>query len=77
MGHNKVRDITATLLSDVCKDIELKPSLLTLNAEEQTMRKTAKTNDEVRLDICARSFQVSGQEVFFDVRVFDPNTRGT
>ena len=56
MGHNKVRDITATLLSDVCKDIELEPSLLTLNAEEQTMRKTAKTNDEVRLDICARSF---------------------
>ena len=39
------------------------------------MRKTAKTNYEVRLDICARSFWVSGQRAFFDVRVFDPNAR--
>ena len=39
------------------------------------MRETAKTNDEVRLDICARSFWVSGQKAFFDVRVFDPNAR--
>ena len=29
LRHNKVRDITATLLSDVCKDVELEPSLLT------------------------------------------------
>ena len=54
--YNEVRDKTATLLSDVCKDAELEPSLLTLNGEEQTMRKTAKMNDEVQLDICARSF---------------------
>ena len=39
------------------------------------MRKTARTNDELRLDICARSFWVSGQIAFFDVRAFDPNAR--
>ena len=39
------------------------------------MSKTGKKNDEVRLDICARSFWVSGHKVFFDVRVFDPNAR--
>ena len=69
LRHNEVRDITATLLSDVCKDVELEPSLLPLNGQQQTMRKTAKTNDEVRVDICARSFWVSGQRAFFDVRV--------
>ena len=69
------QDIIATLLSDFCKDVELEPSLLTLNGEQQTMRKTAKTNDEVRLDSCARSFWVSGQRVFFDLRVFDPNAQ--
>ena len=37
------------------------------------MSKTAKKNDEVRLDICARSFWVSGHKAFFDVKVFDPN----
>ena len=47
MRHNEVRDKIATLLSDVCKDVELELFLLTLNGEGQTMRKTAKTNDEV------------------------------
>ena len=75
LRHNEVRDVTATLLSEVCKDVELDPSLLILNGEEQNMSKTAKKNDEVRLDICARSFWVSGQKAFFDVRVFDPNAR--
>ena len=75
LRHSEMRDITVTLLSDVCKHVELEPSLLPLNGEEQRMRKTAKTNDEVRLDICARSFWVSGQKAFFNVRVFDPNAR--
>ena len=35
----------------------------------------AKTNDELRLDICARSFLVSVQKIFFGVRVFNPNVR--
>ena len=73
MRNNKVRDVTARLLSEVCKDVELEPSLLTLNGKEQTMSNAAKKNDEVRLDLCARSFWVSGQKAFIDVRVFDPN----
>ena len=75
LRHNEVRHILATLLSDVCKDIELEPSILTLNGEEETVRKTAETNDEVRLNICARSFWVSGQNAFFHIRVFDPNSQ--
>ena len=56
LRHKEVRDIVATLLSDVCKDVKLGPSLLTLNGDEQTMRKIVKTNHELQLDICARSF---------------------
>ena len=32
-------------------------------------------NDEIRLDICARSFWESGQKAFFDVRFFDPTAQ--
>ena len=73
LRHNEVRDITATFLSEVCKDVELEPPLLTLNGEKQTMSKIVKKSDEVRLDICARSFWFTDQKAFFDVRVFDPN----
>ena len=48
---------------------------MTLKGEEQTIKKSAKTNDEVRRDICARSFWVRGQKAFFEVRVLDPNVR--
>ena len=58
----KREDITASLLSDIYKDVKLQASLLTLNGEEQTISKTAKKIDEVQLDICARSFWVSGQK---------------
>ena len=74
LWHNKKRDKTAALLSDVCKDVKLEPSShLTLNGEEQMMRKTTKANDEVLLGICGSSFWVSDQRVFFDVKVFNPN----
>ena len=33
---------------------------------------TANTNDDARLDASARSFWITGQKAFFDVRVFDP-----
>ena len=71
----KCKIITAALLLDVCKDVELAISFFTLNGDEQTMRKIAKTNDEVRLDICAKSFWMIGQKAFFDVRVFYPTVR--
>ena len=45
---------------------------MALNGENQTVRKTTKINDEVQLDICARSFWVSGHKAFFDLRVFYP-----
>ena len=71
----KLIDITATHLSDISKDVKLEASILILNGKEQTIRKTSKLNDEVRFNICARSFWVSGQKVFFDLRFFDPSAR--
>ena len=44
-----MRDITATLLSDVSKNVKLEQFLLIFNGEELTMEKTAKTNGETRL----------------------------
>ena len=33
--HNAVGDITATFLSDVCKDVKLEPSLIKLQGVEE------------------------------------------
>ena len=42
MWHNEIRDITAKLLSQVCKDKGKERSLVKLIGEEEPMRRTAK-----------------------------------
>ena len=74
LRHNEVRDITAHLLNEVCKDVSVEPTLLKMNGERLS-NKTSKVNDEVRLDVSATGFWIKGQRAFFDVRVFDPNAK--
>ena len=70
--HNEIRDITATLLTEVCHNVATEPSLQPVTGETLTAR-LANTDDNARLDIRARGFWNYSQDAFFDVRVFYPN----
>ena len=50
--HNELRDITASLLSDVCHNVAIEPRLQPLSGESMFHR-TAITTDDARLDIRA------------------------
>ena len=69
--HNDVRDFTAELLSEVCKDVCVEPLLIPLSGET-FQNKTANREDHARLDISARGVWVKGNRAYFDVRVFNP-----
>ena len=72
LRHNYIRNITASLLTEVCKDVRVEPLLQQLigeNLQNHTSRR-----NKVRLDICARGFWEAGQAAFFNVCVFSPNT---
>ena len=64
--HNELRDIKATILSEVCKDVEVGQSLMKLRGEEQQLDAIAKTQHGVCLDICGITFWVRGQGSCFD-----------
>ena len=51
--HNDVRGLTAKLLSEVCHDLRVKPTLLPLTGGRMEHRTAIETN-EARLDIRAR-----------------------
>jgi hypothetical protein len=69
--HNDIRDFTAEMLTEVCKDVAVEPILTPLSGE--TFRyKTANTDECARLDVSARGVWVKGSRAFFDVRVFNP-----
>ena len=69
--HNEVRDLTASMLREVCRDVSTEPSLLPLEGERLRYR-TANTTNDARVDVGARGFWTRGQKAFFDVRIFDP-----
>ena len=69
--HNTIHDLTAKMLTEVCKDVSVELHLHPITGE--TLHEaTAKTSDEARLDIAARGFWISGKKAFFDIRVFNP-----
>ena len=70
--HNEIRDITATLLTEVCSNVATEPHMQPLSGETFRLAST-NTDDGARLDISARGFWRSQQDAFFDVRVFHAN----
>ena len=67
--HNKLRNLTAEILGEVCK----KPLLVPLTGEE--LPKSSNTCSQVRADVSARGLWINGQTAFCDVRVFNPLAR--
>ena len=60
------------MLSEVCKDVEIKPKLTLLTGEELGSR-TANTTNEARIGVRARRVWERGQQAFLDLKVFDSN----
>ena len=70
--HNEVRDITGSLLSEVCSNVTVKPLLQLLTGEELQM-KSASADPNAHLDLFANDVWGGRFEnMFFDVRVFNP-----
>ena len=69
--HNQIRNITATLLNEICNDVQIEPRLQS-HSGEYFDTKTANKLEDARLDISARGFWCSGQKALFDVMVFNP-----
>ncbi|KAG0720642.1 hypothetical protein GWK47_048108 [Chionoecetes opilio] len=69
--HDEVRDLTASMLKEVCHDVSTEPTLLPLDGE---LLRTGQPIPPLRLrvDICARGFWTRGQRTFLGHRVFDP-----
>ncbi|XP_076054481.1 uncharacterized protein LOC143033169 [Oratosquilla oratoria] len=69
--HDEVRDLTAQMLEEVCKDVTIEPTLLPLGGENFRYR-TSNTSDKARVDVSARGFWALGQLSFFGIQIFDP-----
>ena len=72
LRHNEVRDLTANLMTEVCNDVCIEPTLQPVTGEALSGA-SALTADGARLDVAASGFWGGRHErAFFDVRVFNP-----
>lgn len=70
--HDEIRNLTASLMHEVCHDVEIEPKLQSLSGE-QLDQASGNSNPDARLDIKARGLWGGAFEcAFFDVRVFNP-----
>ena len=69
--HNRIRYLLAELLTGVCPCVAVEPVLQPLSGESFQHRST-NTEDNARLDVCAREF--CRTTAFFDVRAFNAHT---
>ena len=55
LRHDYIRNATANLLTDVCKDFLVEPQLSPLSAKTFS-EKTANKSDQARVDVSTRGF---------------------
>ena len=71
--HNELRNLTAEILGEVCKNVVIEPLLTPLTGEE--LPKSSNTSNQARADVSARGLWINGQTAFCDVRAFNPLVR--
>ena len=75
--HNEVRDVTASLLTEVCHGVSTEPHLQSLSGESMSHRyRSAITEVGARLDVAMYRFWGGRfEKAFLDVRVFNPSAQ--
>ena len=71
--HNELRNLTAEILGEVCKNVVIEPLLTPLTGEE--LPKSSNTSNQARADVSATGLWINEQAAFCNVRVFNPLAR--
>ena len=71
MRHDRIRNLEATILKDVCKDVRIEPELLPIG---DTSTSSTNVADKARLDVSAVGVWSPMERTFFDERVVHPNS---
>ena len=71
--HNELRNLTAEIQGEVCKNVVIELLLAPLMREE--LPKSWNTSNQARTDMSARGLWINGQMAFCGIRVFNPLAR--
>ena len=72
MRHNRVRDLEAELMKEVCHDVRIEPELLPIESDRPRRGNTA---EKARLDVSGIGVWGSYEKTFLDIRIMHPNAQ--
>ena len=72
MRHNRVRDMEATLMKEVCHDVRTEPDLLPIERDGPLRR--GNSTDGARLDVAGVGVWGAYEKTFLDIRIMHPNS---
>ena len=71
MRHDRIRDLEASILKEVCKDVKVEPELMPIG---NTSPDSTNTAERARLDVSAVGIWSPMERTFLDVRILHPNS---
>ena len=71
MRHNRVRDLEAALMKEVCHNVQIEPELLPLGNDNTRSGNVA---EKARLDVAGVGVWGTYEKTFLDIRIMHPNS---
>jgi hypothetical protein len=68
--HNRVRDIEADLMKEVCHNVQVEPELMPIERD----RVNGNTSEKARLDVAGVGVWGAYEKTFLDIRIMHPNS---
>ena len=72
MRHNKIRDLEAEIMQEVCQDVKIEPTLLPV-VNDNLLAATTNQTENARLDVSAIGVYGPHEKTFLDIRIMHPN----
>ena len=72
MRHNRVRDLEASLMKEVCHDVQIEPELLPIARDGPPRRGI--TAEKARLDVAGVGVWGAYEKTYLDIRIMHPNS---
>ena len=72
MRHNRIRDVEAEIMKEVCKDVRTEPELIPITNTEHH-NNNGNNTDKARLDVAAVGVWGPLERTFLDIRIMHPN----
>ena len=72
MRHNRVRDLEASLMREVCHNVSVEPELLPIERDGPPRR--GNTAEKARLDVAGVGVWGAYEKTFLDIRIMHPNS---